>query len=243
MKQLEFTQSSLPEDIALKIASSLEVNDLCALGSCSRYWSELCGSDCIWESLTRQRWPFLDTVLDPTFKGWRGFYIEQHNEMVGRAATVVKFVKECSLSGSLEVGVHLKAIEALGSMQLGFQDVQMLLFKPKHNVLLNLVGLHYCINCLNVPAGCIVKALQSCKISDSQVCVKWWKLGRWFHGFRMRDESHSRCVSLADLAMAKEEEVLRVLHRGAIHEVLRVQISTPGFTSTPWFTQGTERLC
>lgn len=70
-----------------------------------------------------------------------------------------------------------------------------------------------------------MEALESSKISEREVCVKWWKLGRWFYGFRMRDESHSRWVSLADLAMAREKEVLGVLHRGAVHEVLRVQIS------------------
>lgn len=70
----------------------------------------------------------------------------------------------------------------------------------------------------------IFEALQSCKISKRGVCVKWWKLGRLFYGFRMRDESRSRWVSLADLASAKEQEVLVVLQRGAIYEVLRVQI-------------------
>lgn len=78
----------------------------------------------------------------------------------------------------------------------------------------------------------VVEALQSCKISKRGVCIKWWKLGRLFYGFRMRDESHSRWVCLADLALAKEQEVLVVLQRGAIYEVLRVQISAtdPPFT-------------
>ncbi|XVF28409.1 hypothetical protein REPUB_Repub15cG0027100 [Reevesia pubescens] len=107
----------------------------------------------------------------------------------------------------------------------------MLLFKPKLNVFLNLVGLHYCLTILQVPASRVMEALQSSKISDRQVCVNWWKLGRWFYGFRMRDESHSRCVSLEDFATAKDVEVLRVLNRGAIHEVLRVQISFANSTS------------
>lgn len=71
--------------------------------------------------------------------------------MAGRAASVVKFVEQCSLSESLEVSNYLKAIECLRSMQFGFKDVQMVLFKPKLNVLLNLVGLHYCLNCLQEP--------------------------------------------------------------------------------------------
>lgn len=43
--------------------------------------------------------------------------------------------------------------------------------------------------------------------------------------------------------MAKEEEVLGVLHRGAIHEVLRVQISFVNSSSlTPWSRQSTQGL-
>lgn len=79
-----------------------------------------------------------------------------------------------------------------------------------------------------------MEALQNSKISQRQVCVKWWKLGRLFYGFRMRDESHSRSVSLQDLALPQENEVLSVLHRGAIHEVLRVQISVFHPTRTSW---------
>lgn len=71
--------------------------------------------------------------------------------MAEGATTVVKFVEDSSPSDFLEVGDYLKANKALSSMQLGFKDVQMFLFKPKFSVLLNLVGLLYCINCLNVP--------------------------------------------------------------------------------------------
>ncbi|KAK9288511.1 hypothetical protein L1049_016970 [Liquidambar formosana] len=243
MKQSECIQNSIPHDIALKIASSLQASDLCALGSCSRFWRELCGSDFLWVSLFRDRWPFLDGFQESsssdTNKGWRGFYIIQHHKMVGRATGVIKFVEECSSSESLEVGDYLKAIKDMCLMQLGFKDVQMFLFKPDLNVLLNLVGLHYCINWLGVPAEYVMEALQSCKISERQVCVKWWKLGRWFYGFRLRDESHSRWVCLGDLAI-KEKEVLGVLHRGAVHEVIRVQISVSNPTSTPWSCQSTQ---
>ncbi|RZS13919.1 hypothetical protein BHM03_00045555 [Ensete ventricosum] len=51
------------------------------------------------------------------------------------------------------------------------------------------------------------------------------RLRRWFYGFRLPDEHRSRIVSLTELAMGKEGEVLGVLNRGAIHEVLRVQIT------------------
>ncbi|XP_042475359.1 uncharacterized protein LOC122057353 isoform X2 [Macadamia integrifolia] len=202
MNQLEWTMSSLPEDIALKIASLLQVSDLCSLGSCSRFWREFCASDSIWIFLFRERWPSMVFSTAPVLnfndrssagageqfsstKGWRAFYINRHIEMANRDAIIAKFVKQCSPSESLE-------------------------------------------------ADYVVEALWNCQISERQVCVRWWKLGRWIHGFRLRDESHTRMISLGDLAMAKEGEVFGVLHRGAIHEVLRVQISVPAHTHTRW---------
>ncbi|KAJ0035503.1 hypothetical protein Pint_25036 [Pistacia integerrima] len=243
MKQSQCViQSSLPDDIALKIASFLEEPGVCALGSCSRFWRNLCGSDCIWESLIRQRWPILSMFNEPSVTGWRKLYMKRHHEMASGTSDVVKYVEQCMRSDSLEVGDYLHAIENLNAIQLGFKDVQMFLFKPKLNVLFNLVGLHYCIFWLKMPPEIVMEALQSCKISERQVCVKWWKLGRWFYGFRMRDESRSRRVSLADLAMTKEAEVLGVLHRGAIHEVLRVQISFVNPSCTPWCCQSSQAL-
>lgn len=50
-------------------------------------------------------------------------------------------------------------------------------------------------------------------------------MGRWVHGFRLRDESQSRRVSLRELVSGGEGEVFGILERGAVHEVLRVQIS------------------
>ncbi|GAB4851233.1 hypothetical protein Ancab_030529 [Ancistrocladus abbreviatus] len=249
MEQLE----SLPLDIALKIASSLPVRDVCALGSCSKFWRELCGSDPLWVSLSVRRWPSLDLSerypisddiglvdSDPLLTGWRGFYIKRHNEMERRAASIVNFVLQCSSSASLEARDYLQAINELSLMQLGFKDVELFLFKPQLSVLLNLIGLHYCISWLGVPSEGIMKALERCKISERQVCVKWWKLGRWFYGFRLRDESHSRSVSLGDLTMARDEELLGVLHRGSIYEVMRVQISIANPSSVPWTCQSSD---
>ncbi|XP_030508624.1 uncharacterized protein LOC115723331 isoform X2 [Cannabis sativa] len=215
MKHCDYFQKSLPNDIALKIASSLQGLELCSLGSCSRFWRELCKSDCLWESLAKERWPFLGSLqlqpsssssapYIPNFQGWRALYIQRHNEMAGRAMEVLKFVEQRSLSGSLGVGDYLKAIE----------------------------DLH---------AEYVLESLECCKISDREVCVKWWKLGRWFYGFRMRDESRFRIFCMADFAMAKEEEVLAVLHRGAIHEVIRVQISIVDSSDIPWYHQNTQK--
>jgi hypothetical protein len=89
-------------------------------------------------------------------------------------------------------------------------------------------------------ADCVMDTLVGCNILERKVHVKWWKLGRWFYGFRMRDESCSCWVSLEDLLTGKGEEVLGVLRRGAVHEVFRVEISISNPTSTSWCqsTQG-----
>lgn len=78
------------------------------------------------------------------------------------------------------------------------------------------------------------------EIADRHVCIKWWKLGRWFYGFRMRDESYSQWASLADLAIDDDKQLLAVLLRGAIHEVLRVQICSEDQHTTSWSAQITQ---
>ncbi|XP_048139992.1 uncharacterized protein LOC115753670 isoform X7 [Rhodamnia argentea] len=220
MKQSESLQASLPEDIALKIASFLPVGDLCALGSCSRFWREFCGSDVLWESLTRQRWPSLNFSTESSsvdhgdsssLEGWRDFYVKRHTEMAERAMSVVQHVEQCLFSDSLEIRDYLKAIELLNSMRLGFKDVEMFLFRAEVNVLLNLVGLHYCMHWLEVPAGHVMEALRNSKISQRQVYVRCWKVPRTLHGLRFRD-APSRLVSLQALALPQEDEVLTMLH-------------------------------
>ena len=80
-----------------------------------------------------------------------------------------------------------------------------------------------------------MKALRKRKIAERQICVRWWTLGKWSNGYgiRMNDELHSHQCTLLDIALGREEEVLAVLYRGAIHEVLRVQISFAKPATTP----------
>ncbi|XAR57127.1 hypothetical protein NMG60_11025158 [Bertholletia excelsa] len=219
MNKSECPQNSLPSDIAIKIASSLQVPDVCSLGSCSRFWREMCGLDCLWSSLYRDRWPVdlgkessdpkiqiheLNPELASTSssKGWRSLYIDKHKEMAKGAKAVVNLVNQCSSMEAIEVGHYVAAIEELESMQFGFKDVKIFFFTPKLDVLLNLIGLHYCISWLGVSADDIMEALNSCKISERQVRPQWWKLCRWswFYGFRLQDESHSHRFSLGDFA-------------------------------------------
>lgn len=235
-------QSSLPYDISLKIASSLPAGDVCALGSCSRFWHELCGSDDVWEILFQDRWPQHYCSLSAQVIRWKDIYQRRHNETAYKASSLIKLVQQCSPTESLEVSDYLSAIRDLSSTKFEFEDVQIFLFRPNLNVLLNLVGLHYCITSLEIPADQLIKALNTNKISEREVCARWWKLGRWFYGFRMRDESCSRQFSLRDFAMSKEDEILAVLHRGAVHEVLRVQISVAKPLSAPWSCQSSQSL-
>ncbi|KAJ8565981.1 hypothetical protein K7X08_008557 [Anisodus acutangulus] len=240
------TQASLSDDIALKIASSLPVPDICSLGSCSRFWWSLCGSDYLWASLCKERWPSLALEIESasynnqTHEEWRVFYIRKHNEMAGKAGGVIDFVNRCLAFESIEVGHYLKAVRELDSMQFSFEDVHTFFLKSKHDVLLNLIGLHYCLIWLGLPGECVVEILNNSNISQRQVCVQWWKRGRWFFGFRMRDELVTCTVSLEDIATGKEEEVLGVLQRGAIHEVIRVQISAAKPAYTSWSFQSAQ---
>ncbi|THU70177.1 hypothetical protein C4D60_Mb08t22270 [Musa balbisiana] len=257
--RFDLGSSSLPCDLALDIVSLLEASDVCSLGSCSRFWQGLCASDSVWIALYKRRWPSAVGALGALpLQGCKTFYINKHKKLASAVSDVIKSVLEWSKSGSMEVGYYLKAISDLGSMELGFKDVQLFLFRREHNVLLNLIGLHYCIFSLDIPDDRIqeicsslefvrflltdpvnltlqpvdvMEVLESCQVSEQQVCVSWFMLGRWFYGFRLPDEHRSRIVSLTELAMGKEGEVLGVLNRGAIHEVLRVQITMVATTT------------
>ncbi|KAK5794119.1 hypothetical protein PVK06_035322 [Gossypium arboreum] len=198
MSQSDYASSSLPKEIALEIASSLEVPTLSSSGCCSRDWQEICRSDCLWESLFKERWPLLyEADKDPNFKVVF-LILKQHEEETRQAKSVINLVEQCSQFGSLEAVDYLHAINCLEMMQFGFRDVQMLLLKPKLNVLLNLIGLHYCLN--NLQAFHITEALLSGKIADQQVFVKWVPP----YNFRIRGGDQSRCVYLKDLV--KEED-------------------------------------
>ncbi|XP_026662254.1 uncharacterized protein LOC113463024 isoform X2 [Phoenix dactylifera] len=246
----ELSSNSLPVDVALNVVSYLETADVCSLGSCSRFWRGLCSSDFVWIALYKRRWPALGAGSQPrasegggggggggggecsgdaealSSPQWRVLYINKHRQIASAVSTVIKFVQQCSQNESLEVGYYLKAVADLGLLELGFEDVQLFLFARKQNVLLNLIGLHYSIFSLAAPPKDVAESLRRCEVSDRQVCVSWFKVGRWFYGFRLPDEHRSREVSLGELAMANEEEVLAVLNRGAVHEVLRVQIKS-----------------
>lgn len=71
--------------------------------------------------------------------------------MAEKAADVVNFVERCLAFESIEGSHYLKAIKDLNTMEFGFKDIQLFFFKPDLNVLLNLVGLDYCMTLLDTP--------------------------------------------------------------------------------------------
>ncbi|KAL3508045.1 hypothetical protein ACH5RR_033427 [Cinchona calisaya] len=171
--------------------------------SSSKYWREICESDCIWKSLCEERWPGIgfeenddDNQEKPsTLKGWRGLYIKRHNEMAGKADNLRKGL----CCQTINANDYLKAIKDLNSMKFGFRDVQILLLQPKIHVLLNLVGLRYRIKRLGIQVNSVIEAISCCKIQDRQVDIHWWTNGGWLHRFHRPDVLYSRCISLKDL--------------------------------------------
>ncbi|KAI8561564.1 hypothetical protein RHMOL_Rhmol04G0350000 [Rhododendron molle] len=178
-KQLEEgMQNSVPIEIALKIASSLQASD-----------------------------PAI--VFHFTFYMINFFFLTD-------------VVQQFSCTESIDVGQYLSAIEGMCLKELGFKDVQMFFFKPNLSVLINLMGLHYCISWLGVPTAYVGEALDSCKISEREVCVQRLKIPRGFCGFGYI----CRTFSLADIASGNEDTVRGLLRRRVpITEPYRVQIS------------------
>lgn len=78
----------------------------------------------------------------------------QHKEMASRASEVITYLTRWPATLSLEAGEYLHAVETMRSMRLGFQDVELFLFKPNLSVLLNLIGLIYCIQHLKPLVSC-----------------------------------------------------------------------------------------
>ena len=80
------------------------------------------------------------------------------------------------------------------------------------------------------------EALAKNQIADKHICLRWWSLGQWMNGFRRGDEMHVCIAPLSKLLEPKQEQLLYVIQRGAIHEVLRVQISAD-FRSSAWIAR------
>ncbi|GAB4843559.1 hypothetical protein Ancab_013523 [Ancistrocladus abbreviatus] len=119
-------------------------------------------------------------------QGWKGFFVERHGLMASIATDVVNFVQLRSSFISLKIRDYGNAIEMFIIPDFEFKDVELFLFKPKSNVLINFAVLFYCINYLRVPHWGPFYA-----ILGAQSTLVWM-------------------IALGDLVSGKEEEVLQV---------------------------------
>ncbi|KAH7373482.1 hypothetical protein KP509_17G058900 [Ceratopteris richardii] len=149
------------------------------------------------------------------------------------ATSVIDFIKGRACHDSMEVADYQKAMNLLSSTGLELQDVVTFLLLPKLSVLVNLLGLHYCLLHLKMKGNDAREVLSMNKIGERQVCLRWWSLGGWTNGFRRHDEMHMQIASLLTLAELEAPSFLEVIDRGTRHEVLRVQISAD-FESSAW---------
>ncbi|KAH7373481.1 hypothetical protein KP509_17G058900 [Ceratopteris richardii] len=176
---------------------------------------------------------FSQFVCFRTFMDWRSEYICLHKRMLIGATSVIDFIKGRACHDSMEVADYQKAMNLLSSTGLELQDVVTFLLLPKLSVLVNLLGLHYCLLHLKMKGNDAREVLSMNKIGERQVCLRWWSLGGWTNGFRRHDEMHMQIASLLTLAELEAPSFLEVIDRGTRHEVLRVQISAD-FESSAW---------
>ncbi|KAI4371409.1 hypothetical protein MLD38_019650 [Melastoma candidum] len=224
---------SLPDDVFLDIASRLQEADVCALGSCDRFWRGRCSHDSLWESFARRRWPSLGSCQGGSSQtanrgrvSGRELYVKRHNDMAEGVRPLVHSIEESlQTSQSLDIRLYRDVLKELKSLELSLLDVKMLIFKPKYSVLFHLVGLHYCCAFLRAPVKDMVSAVVDSQISEGQVWVQWSPVGRIFSGFRFTEEPRSLLVSLREIASSCGHGVLRVLNRGIVLKVMPVQIS------------------
>lgn len=66
-------------------------------------------------------------------------------EMGRRAKAVVELVKARTRHESVEVADYQNGLMLLSTTGLALHDVLVFLLSPVHNVLINLIGLHYCL--------------------------------------------------------------------------------------------------
>ncbi|CAK9208284.1 unnamed protein product [Sphagnum tenellum] len=170
-------------------------------------------------------------------EGWQAAYRNLHFEMERRARAVVEFVKlRAARHESLEVADYQKALMLLSTTGLDLYDVFLFLLAPVHSVLINLIGMHYCLLHLGIQGADMKELLSRSTAGNRQVCLRWWSIGGWANGFRRRDEMHLHTTSLYLLTELENNSVFQVLDRGILHEVLRVQISAD-FGSSAWVSR------
>ncbi|KAG8481052.1 hypothetical protein CXB51_025762 [Gossypium anomalum] len=223
MSQSDYSYRSLPKEIALKIASSLEIRLLAlshlifffffwyrlflhwvvVLGNGKRY----AGRIVYGSRFLKKDGLFYTKLIKTLTSSTKRRSVKLNPSLIGGTMLAIRFTQGCRLS----------ACDRLpGNDAVWFQRCSnAAAVETKAECSVNLIGLHYCLNNLQVPAFHITEALWSGKIADRQVCVKW----RQPYNFRPRWRSN-RCVYLKDVVKGEDDgQVLTVLERGVTYEL------------------------
>lgn len=99
---------------------------------------------CHWTEKT-QCSNFPQTNLQIKLQGWQVAYRNWHLEMGSRAKAVVELVKGRTRHESVEVADYQRGLMLLSTTGLELHDVLLYLLNPGQSVLINLIGLHYCL--------------------------------------------------------------------------------------------------
>ena len=80
----------------------------------------------------------------------------------------------------------------------------------------------------------ITNVIQEHNIAWKDVCVRWWSMGGMSTtGFRLKDHLHIENITLVQLMEEKHLGLFAILEKGAVYEIMRVQISA-NFNSSAW---------
>lgn len=112
---------------------------------------------CHWTEKT-QCSNFPQTNLQIKLQGWQVAYRNWHLEMGSRAKAVVELVKGRTRHESVEVADYQRGLMLLSTTGLELHDVLLYLLNPGQSVLINLIGLHYCLLHLGIQV-CICSKL------------------------------------------------------------------------------------
>ncbi|CAI9118720.1 OLC1v1020324C1 [Oldenlandia corymbosa var. corymbosa] len=258
-QKLEITEicllNSLPNDTALKIASSLQVAGVCKLSSSSRFWRVICGSDCIWKALYRKRWPAeigsdhkdssvhesqsrqANQQLEPSVEEWRKIYRYKHEEMATKAASIINYVEENVWPpDSIELNFINEAAGYMDWEKFGIIDVELLFLRAGVSVLVNSVGLFYCwlYDVMPETEESLLDALEISGISERQVWAKWWVYNQ------AEGIPREKLVSLKDLAASyRGGKVVDIMRRSVVkgENEITVIVSAVNLSPYPGFAK------
>ncbi|KAJ3693051.1 hypothetical protein LUZ60_012146 [Juncus effusus] len=205
---------SIPEELTLHIISLLHACDVLSLGRCSKSWNKLCNSDSVWKNLYVKRWP-----ADRLNKGkWKDSYLSKEKSV---AAKLSEYCRKWSVEEELNACYLEEAMTFLINLKLRFEDT-CLLFRRKHGILVNLLGLHYAFVFLRVSTNNLTDALARYNVSKRQVNV-CWTVNDTFSCGSYTPLHYSLILSLNEIAST--EQAVFYLLQNCPHQVRSIRIT------------------